>query len=360
MTKDLFAILFKTFSRWSYQEYYVNFIDRLPHRFLQGALTANRELDSCSGFAELQELLASQSGPRWKNPELYPHLNRVIIPNYSFLQEHVDALRIHVGLQALTPATKPASRFWRLRDPTFEVVEVIEGCVNKVDGLLVPVAMTQPFPVVYCPYPNLFDDVEKKLYRGEGFEGDQKLLCQLTTDAFQLMNKYSTDIACGFRREINTVAFMARQHGGTKSFSLRNFYIGGIFVSVGDPIMLAEQFIHEYYHQCIWPWWMIEPPADLPGDEQTIISPVTGRVRPVSVMIHALLIYYSLADFYRFVLSASESSAYDASQLNDAQARLTRIETGARPLFRALDGALSRCPRSRAIVEVIADAATTQ
>ena len=353
MTKDLFAVLFNTFSRWNYEEYYVNFIERLPHRFVQGALSANPDLDSCLGLAELRELFACESGQRWKNPELYPHLNRVIIPGYSFLQRHIDALRVHVGLQHLTPSIVPGLRFWRLRDPILKVVEIAEGDVDNENAFEVRVKLGQPFPVVYRPHPNLFDDIERNLYRGNGCDIDSFRLSQLVENAFNLLVGYSPDIASGFRREINTVAMMARQLGGTKSFSLRNFYIGGIFVSIGDPVMLAEQFIHEYYHQCIWPWWMIEPPPDLPSDEETIVSPITGRVRPVSVMIHAFLIYQSLIDFYRFVLSNPECRGHDQGVLADAQTRLSKIEGGSKPLLTALDNALSEHPRTRAMVEMI-------
>lgn len=353
MTKDLFALLFSTFSKWTYEEYYLNFIERLPHRFIEGATAANPELKSCLGFAELRELFACERGQRWKNPELYPHLNRVIIPGYAFLQRHIDALRVHVGLQGLTCSSMPGPRFWRLRDPISKVVEVTGSSVNNADDFIVPVTMGQPFPVVYCPHPNLFEDIEKNLYRGEASVYDSPLLCEHIRDAFHLLDKYSPDIASGFRREINTVALMTRQPGGTKSFSLRNFYIGGIFVSIGDPIMLAEQFIHEYYHQCIWPWWMIEPPADLPSDQLTIVSPITGRVRPVSVMIQALLIYRSLIDFYRFVLSATECEPLGTNQGSDADARLAKLEAGSAPLFEALDNSLSPHPRTRQMVEMI-------
>ena len=88
-----------------------------------------------------------------------------------------------------------------------------------------PVTGLQPFPLVFRPHPNLFDDVENSLYRSEGFQDDPELLWRLTTDAVQLLNRYSPDLAAGFCSEINTVAFMPRQPGGAKSFSMRNFYI---------------------------------------------------------------------------------------------------------------------------------------
>ena len=62
--------------------------------------------------------------------------------------------------------------------------------------------------------------------------------------------------------------------------------------------LTAESLIHEYYHQRIWLWWLIEAPAHLPPREVMMTSPVSGQQRPVCVMMHALLIYASLIDFY--------------------------------------------------------------
>jgi hypothetical protein len=352
MTKDLFALTFNEFSRWTYEEYYVNFVDKLPHRLLQAAAAANPGVQSCHGFAELQELFASVSGRRWKNPELYPHLNCLNIPDYPSLQSGVDALRIHVGLDRLTPSSGPARRFWRLRDPIDEVFEVIDG-VRQLRGLSMHEIGDEPFPTVYRPHPHLFDDVQGTLYRGDRCHHETKVLWRLANDAVQAINRYSSDLAFGFCREIGTVAFMARQPGEAKSFSMRNFYIGGIFISMSDTIMVAEQFIHEYYHQCIWPWWMLEKPPDLPSDEQTMISPVSGQKRRMSVMIQALLIYRSLIDYYRFVLSRPESNAYDENQLRDAQTRLSKLERGVAALATGLTTALAECPSSRAMVEFI-------
>jgi hypothetical protein len=141
------------------------------------------------------------------------------------------------------------------------------------------------------------------------------------------------------------------------SFSKRNYYIGGIFVSIADPIGVAEQFIHEYYHQALWPWWMIEPPPDLPADGEIIVSPITGQRRALSSMIQGLLINYSLIDYYRFILSPPESSNHEGDHRERAKARLAKIEGGIGALLVALKGALSKRPYCSAIVEFIASTA---
>src|SRR5258708_33628977 len=98
MTKDLFLRLFREYSRWDYEYFYRNFIERLPHRFLDGALTANPSVQTCRGFEELQLLFSSASADHRKNPELYPYLNCLLIPGFAPLQATVDAIRVHVGL----------------------------------------------------------------------------------------------------------------------------------------------------------------------------------------------------------------------------------------------------------------------
>jgi len=354
MMKDLFKFTFANFSRWDYEYYHVNYIDRLPHRFLEAAVGANPALRACRGFTELQDLLASIDGRRSQNPELFPYLNYLIIPGSPLLQNAVDALRIHVGLAALDCEVEPTKRFWRLRDATQEVFENVQGKARRVAGVSIHETGLEPFPVIYSPYPHLFDDVEHRFYKGDEEYSEITALRNLVDSSFRSIQRYAPELAVGFRREIRTVGLMARQPGDAKSFSVRNFYIGGIFVSIANIVRLAEQLIHEYYHQCIWPWWLIEPPADLSPMEHTVISPVTGRTRPVPTMIHALLIYCSLIDYYRFVLSTPESNHYDQAALKDAHARLSKIEVNIGALITILRGALSERPATAEIVEFIA------
>jgi hypothetical protein len=378
--KDLFARTFHEFSRWTHEEYHAHFIERLPHRLLQAAAELNPQLKSCRGFGELHDLFASVRGRRWNNPELYPFLNYLNMPSNemkapAFLQSAVDALRIHVGLDSVRAVAEPPVTFWRLRDPSAAVFREIctsatvsvfgqgrgylHGVMRKVEDVSAHEREAEPFPIVYRPYPHLFDDIDPQLYWGHGCQLETKQLWRLAKEAVRVISSYSTELAAGFCREISTVAFLAPKPGTGEfgSFSKRNFYIGGIFVSIAGPISVAEQFIHEYYHQTIWPWWMIEPPTDLPADDQIIVSPITGRPRSLLSMIQGLLINYSLIDYYRFILSPPQSSDLEGDQRERAKARLATIEGGMGALLVALKGALSQRPHCGAIVEFIASRA---
>ena len=180
-SKDLFARTFKEFSRWTPEEYSGQFIERLPHRLLQAAAALNPELKSCRGFGELQDLFASVRGRRWNNPELYPFLNYLNIPSKeinipTFLQSAVAALRIHVGLDALRPVAEPPVRFWRLRDPSAAVFQDLQGVLSQVEDVALHEFAAEPFPIVYRPYPHLFDDIDQHLYRGNGCQLETKQL----------------------------------------------------------------------------------------------------------------------------------------------------------------------------------------
>jgi len=235
----------------------------------------------------------------------------------------------------------------------------MQGVMSKVEDVSLHELEAEPFPIVYRPCPHLFDDIDHQLYRGDGCQLETKELWRLAKEAVRVISSYCTDLAAGFCRAVSTVAFLSRQPGDPEfgSFSKRNYYIGGIFVSIADPISVAEQFIHEYYHQAIWPWWMIEPPTDLPSDDEIIVSPITGRRRPLSSMIQGFLINCSLIDYYRFILSPPESSQHEEDQLERAKARLATIQGGIGALLAGLKGALAERPHCRAIVEFIASTA---
>jgi hypothetical protein len=352
MTKNLFLRFFNEYSRWDYSYFYSKFVQRLPCRFLEGALIANPSLQSCAGYAELHALFLSESGLPWKNPELYPFLNYLMIPEFPSLQASVDALRVHVGLIDLAGEVTHVRHIWRLRNPVVQTLEIVDGHIRSLQDLCQRASKGEQCPLVYKPYPSLFSDLHEN-YKGHDYEGEVGPLVDLTCKAIALLSRYSPEIGDSFSQEIGTVAYMPTGASIAKSFSLRNYYIGGIFVSISDAISVAEQFLHEYYHQRIWPWWMVESPADLPGNNVTLVSPMTGRVRPASVMIQALLIYSSLLDYYNFVLSATEISEFGEESLGLAQNRLRQIRQGIPPLVEALRQALVGYPASLGVVEFL-------
>lgn len=356
MSKDLFASTFSNFSRWSLESFSVNYLNRLPYHLIRSATSCNPDIQRCDGFDELFEHFRTDTGTLRKNPEIYPDLNYLNIPNYSKRQISIDALRVHAGLDELKPDSNKSYRegYWRLRIPIQKTYFRSDGSITELKEISTTPSEIESFPTLYRPHPSLFDDIERNFYRGDPSKESLESISEISLRAFSSMQRYSPDLANRFCQEIGTVSFMAREPGTAKSFSKRNFYVGGIFVSIADPIVLAEQFIHEYYHQCVWPWWMVEPPEDLPSDDQIILSPVSGKMKPVSVMIHALLIYISLVDFYKFVLSDEESNNFDASAIEAAEQRLRRIDAGVPPLVEALQNSLSLKPKTLAMVAYIA------
>jgi hypothetical protein len=357
MTKDLFLRLFREYSRWDYEYFYRNFIERLPHRFLDGALTANPSVQTCKGFEELQLLFSSASADHRKNPELYPYLNCLLIPGFAPLQATVDAIRVHVGLRPLTSDAETVRRFWRLRHPDLQTWENTDEGMRTLQGVCLRAGGAHDDQLIYKPYPSLFADVHSTYYRGDGYEGDCDSLVALTRKSIDLLRRYSPDLAGSFCEEIHTIGFMRRDTGSSKSFSLRNYYIGGIFVSIADSICVAEQFLHEYYHQRLWPWWMVNGPGDLPNNDITIVSPVTKKVKPASVMIQALLIYSSLSDFYQFVLDNVVNRDFSEGVIDLAAQRLNQIQLGIPPLAEALNDALAQFPESQRMVYSIVSSA---
>jgi hypothetical protein len=355
MHKDLFIATFEHLAKWSLATYRAEYLEQLPYRLLSSAISINPSLTNCQGIDDVMSVVTSD-GARCNNPELYPYLNCLMIPGYAALQGPVDAIRTHLGLEAIEPAALRERRFWRMRFPSPEVFENVNGAVCKITGVISQASPGKLFPLVYSPHPNLFDDIDSRHYRGAGFNGTRDLCMFSAEGAVRLMNLYCPVLASNFCREIKTIAFMPGQVGDARSFSMRNFYVGGIFVSLSDPIKLAEQFIHEYYHQCIWPWWMIDAPADLPTMDVTVESPVTGRIRPVPTMMHALLIYCSLIDYYRFVLSDGICMSSQELDVSKAKARLEQIACRIGALDDTLKKVLHDRPSSLAFVEFISRA----
>jgi hypothetical protein len=352
--KDMFLLLFNAFSKLSFAVYSERFVDRLPHRLLQSGLAANPEVARCPGFQELQNVLASCEGDIWRNPELYPYLNFLNIPDSHTpdLNRSIRALRIHAGLEELSLDVAAERLFWRLRGADTKVVTLRNGSLCEIPDVVVPVSLDQGFLTTFRPYPRLFDDIQGQCYRGDGF-CDVETLIPNIRKALDLIRAYSLELYCNVQRIVNTIVVMPNQATSFRSFSMRNFYIGAIFVSFDDYVSIAEQIIHEYYHQCIWPWWLIEKPADLPDDDVTVVSPITGRKRPASVMLQALLIYCSLADFYECVTSRPEALEMTEEQRETVGRRLRAIKVGITPLADALRGAMLDRPVSREVVEFV-------
>ncbi len=253
MTKDLFVRVFNELSRCSLEHYTANFIERLPLKLLEPAEQINPDVKRCFGYEQLREELTQSHQRRWRNPELFPYLNNLNVRSFVDLQGCVYALRTHVGLNAARDNALQPGLFWRLRDPKVKLLKQTGNGLKLIDEASITDGQS-PFPVVYKPVEGLFSDIKAELYRSDSQITARSCLA-LAKSGMELLRRYSSELATGFCDEISIIAFMSESNGRARSFSMRNFFVGAVFVSVADPIVVAEQFLHEYYHQRIWPWW---------------------------------------------------------------------------------------------------------
>lgn len=344
MNKDLFSVVFAELSSFTEAEYQTNFVERLPLLLLDVARETVPALATLEGFDDVERRLGDGAG-HWRNPELFPHLMALPSCREPASQAHLDALRVHLNLHPPTPSLCRTSRFVRLRTPRATVLESRASSLSEIRGV-VSSPHGERGPLVYGPHRGLFDDVAQGLYHVAEPAADVERLAALVTAALNALRSYSIALADSVLNTVATVAFTTDDWRITRSFSMRTRYLGGVFTAVCDPTALAENLLHEYYHCRIWTWWLVERPPDLPSDDDTLISPVTGMRRPVSVMMHALLIYASLIDYHRAAANARRSP--------DADARRHQLERRTATLVDTLHGALRHRPFCQRFIDVVA------
>jgi hypothetical protein len=162
---------------------------------------------------------------------------------------------------------------------------------------------------IYGPTAGLFYDVAGDIYRSSRSDGGPDSDMENLESAFELIGAFSGSLRNGVEQYIRLIALMPGEKSASRSFSFRNSYLGGIFISQGSPIEMAEQIVHEYYHQRLWPWWLVERPADFPSVTEEIVSPVTGRSRSILTMIQALLIYRGLCQLYGWAVDSGQAES---------------------------------------------------
>lgn len=303
MDKDLFYQLFCRTSAHKFDSYEKTFLPRLPRLLLDAALESVPEIVQCTGFDELLDYLSNDLTNRqiWKNSELYPYLNYLAFPNNNKRQLCINSMLVHCGISSLKYDTNPEVLYWRLSNERPEVAYFQNKTIAYKPKLGWTAKIKNEEIRVFRPYPNLFDDVEPRLYGSQISMMSNENINGALQDAFEVINRYSSPLCNRIISQLSTVALLREPDSRPVSFSLRNLFIGVIFVSITSPIEMAEQIIHEYYHQCLWPWWLVEPPEDLADTEVKIVSPVSGATRSLPTMIQAVLIYASLIDFYKFI-----------------------------------------------------------
>ncbi|URR11153.1 hypothetical protein LT980_14490 [Citrobacter portucalensis] len=356
--KDLFRELFERTSKHSFDFYRHHFLERLPYLLLQTAQQSAPEIMDCAGFGELLKYLAvpTVDAQSWKNAELYPYLNYVAFPNNCKRQVCIEALRVHCGLEQLTYNTNPDVRYWRFpRVASGRFVEVAwfnHRRLVRNFSIGWNLVIRDKSITVFRPYICLFDDVEPSLYGAQSSSRSNNNLECLLKEVFSLIYLYSASLCNNILDQISTISLLREIDKRPISYSLRNRYIGAIFITIASPIEMAEQIIHEYYHQSIWPWWLVEPPEDLPDPNLQVISPITGAVRSLPTMIQAILIYIGLIDFYTFA-SKNFQAEPNIEVANRVIARTHIIREGFNDLAVTVADELKAMPASSALVGTI-------
>ncbi len=351
--KDLFRLTFAKISRFGYEDYYHDFVRNAPLWLLDAAARAHEDVASFPGFPGLYSFLQNKSFAWWRNPELYPHLMRLLSARdrEHDSESHLRALEGHLGLREIS-AEVFTHRYFRLHGPSPQTFELIDGKIRIVpDAILLN---DRDFPVVYQPIPHLFDDVVggAASYVGSPLPLSPSQMRQVVKDAANVLCQYDAELYRGFTEAVGTLAITGEwEPGNRSSYSTGSVYTGGIFTSIcaDSPALLVESLVHEYYHQRLWLWWLIEAPSDIPARDVTIVSPVSKQERPVQVMMQALLIYVSLTDYYRW---ADRLFGDQASWIGT---RWRTLESGASELASMLREVLAGCRESLRFVDAVAE-----
>ena len=356
MARDLFRLTFERFSQFDWATYRAQFLEELPFNLLRAAGSTHPQLQTLPGFAALSESLADVSREQWNNPELYPHLFALLKGSADIAPvRSIQSLLVHIGAVPLIPEESQPG-FCRRRVPRPTVCRIDgEHCVEIVDAI-VDHGIMAPFPIVYLPYPGLFDDVVGAgVYDGSAGARMAAHAPRMIGDAASALERYSGELYEGFREAIGTVGLTGEPEVAERSsYSSRMYYAGGIFSSLlqDNVPALVENLVHEYYHQRLWVWWSIEAPEDLPDESVTIQSPVTGMQKSVRVMLHAFLIYIGVCEFYRFALAHEQLPDHVAAWVGR---RLAHLTNGSIELRARLIESLQPYPESLRLAQFLGD-----
>jgi HEXXH motif-containing protein len=266
-------------------------------------------------------------------------------------ERHLSALQGHLGLREVG-AQMFTHRYFRWHRPSPQTFELVDG-----EARVVPEAILmddKDFPLVYQPTPQLFDDVVggAATYVGEPLPITPAEIKRVIRDAADVLRRYDEELYAGFTEAVGTLAITGEWNlSNRSSYSTGSIYTGGIFTSLcaDSPPLLVESFIHEYYHQRLWLWWLIEAPIDIPDRDLTMVSPITKQERSVKIMMQALLIYVSLTDYYRW------ADRVFADQSDWIGRRWRTLRSGTGELLNALRDALAGRDESLRFVNAVAE-----
>lgn len=318
---------------------------RLPADILRRHVAANRNLAARASDLESLADALDRSPAAAANPEVYPFLIASRFAGAALADALIDKIRWHAGLSddlgaGLTPGCHRSRRAPGVHRESAGRLEPVEGCWAEAGGLR-----------VYFPRPGLFRDLlGTDLYPDVPSSRPDADLLRDVGAAFDLVRRYDESLHAELGRCFSVLVLTTDFGTVRSSFNLRLRYAGGLFLNPfhETPQGLAEGLVHEYYHQRLWHWWWNEPLEGLPGEDVQVVSPITGRKRPVPVMTHALVIYTALAHFLGTLAGGLDGDAQRA-----AQARAHRLSGGIGPLAEALRAVVPARSHAASLLDLI-------
>ena len=339
----------------------------MPEHFL----ASTRQLEPALGphAREVDEILAAFTARRgesslWRNPEIYAQIALLAeaARRHDDLTPRLASLRVHAGLVPLRSATIGDGTY-RLMHVDGSIGIVSAGTIEDIGPRIVTTCDAYR-GLILRPHPGLFADlIAPALYPTVADADNARDATDVDSDndnhdgadrivgALRRLARDCPDVFADFEDVVSTVVLVPDLHDQARwSYNLRLSYFGGIFLNAYATTGvqgLVEGLIHEYYHQRLWQWWAYEQPDGLPPEEATLRSPVTGRVKSVRVMIHALLIYVAIYDYYLSQRGGDEDAWVSA--------RLDLLRTAIPELHRSLSAWIGSGTILRAMVDDAAE-----
>lgn len=282
-----------------------------------------------------------------QNPEIYIELHKINTfldkkEEDALINHSINLLKVHLSIYDFSnffAINKTFLNTYRFFNPNPSIILKNKNKVsvlNENSNILINNAYDR---IIIKPINGLFlDIIPRELYPNFKNIYNASERQYHIDDSFKLIKNYSESIFNDSLNCINKIFLTPSLGKGQRlSYNLRLSYLGAIFIDFlrTNKYSFAESYIHEYYHQRIWLWWYFEKPFEIPDDNYKIISPITGLPKSISVMIHALIIYISICDFYKYI---EKNEAFDdPKELNFVKEKINCLEKGIPKLFVSLN-----------------------
>ncbi|HEX5038112.1 MAG TPA: hypothetical protein VFX30_13215 [bacterium] len=296
-----------------------------PHR---------RRLRKIHSFVEAR----NDSLKLWRNSEAYYPVDYMTrSKDTEYFPYLLELLEVLVGMKGMNEAKPLPDGYYRLNGINGRVYEKRDGKLSEI-GKEVVCRLSGFQPAVYLPRNGMFQDIlMPKYYPDMKAPPKPSALKTQLTRTLEHMKDFSRDVWEDFQDAVSNVVLLTSAPGvGVGSMAITHKYFGGVFFNcfMNDEYNGVESLVHEYIHNRCTLWWESATPTGLPSDTVHIVSPMTGNRVMASTMIHALIIYISALQFYRFIQDRRKPA--DRSERARLARRASHLSKNMPQLYRRL------------------------